>query len=101
MTKNFRVSNLSRGYSLKMKQAERAVTECVATWVEYGVSIRDLTIAEAIAARNQQASLREPLAYAEIPGLHFEPSEAMLKAHLNGMALAWEAQVFASKACAA
>ena len=76
MTNNARVSNITRGYSLKHKQAVRAVDNCAAAWVVYGESIRDLTLAEAIAARNKQASEREPLAQAEIPGLVYEPNAA-------------------------
>lgn len=38
------------------------------------MTVRDLTLAEAIAARNHQASLREPLPFAELPGLLYEPA---------------------------
>ncbi len=112
MTNNFRVSNLSRGYSLKQKAAERAVAQCAAVWVEYGVSIRDLTLAESIAARaeqakmraqmnEEQARLREPLPYVEIHGLRYEPSAGGYKSHLEARRLVWEAHVFAAKACGA
>lgn len=40
--------------------------------MEVGVSVRDLSLAESIAVRNEQAKLREPLVYAEIPGLVFD-----------------------------
>lgn len=45
--------------------------ECACEWVEFGVSVRDLTLAESIKMRNEQSADREPLAYAEIPGLVF------------------------------
>lgn len=43
MSKTHRVLNLTRGHLLKFKQAETAVEVCSAVWVEYGVSIRDVT----------------------------------------------------------
>jgi len=54
---------------MKRRQAIRAIENCACAWVQYGVSIRDLTIAEAIAARNEQARTAEPLPLAELPGL--------------------------------
>ena len=57
---------------MKHRQAAQAVENCACEWVEFGVSLRDLTLAEAIAARNRQASLREPLPFAELPGLLYE-----------------------------
>lgn len=73
MTNNFRVLNLTRGFSMKHKQALRAIENCAAEWVEVGISIRDLSLAESVAKRNQQARAREPVAPAEIPGLIFRP----------------------------
>lgn len=69
MASHRRIVNLTRNYSMKFRSAEKAVYACACAWVEYGVSVRDLTLAESIAARNKQAAVREPLAYAEIPGL--------------------------------
>jgi hypothetical protein len=69
MTKSIRVFNVTRRCFMKQKQAARAVENCACAWLEYGVSLRDLTLAEAIAARNRQASLRDPLPFAELPGL--------------------------------
>ena len=34
--------------------------------------MRDMTLAESIAFRNEQAKIREPLEWAEIPGLKYE-----------------------------
>ena len=71
MAKSPRVVNVTRGLHWKFRRAEKAVFECACEWVEYGVSVRDLTLAESISKRNLQAANREPLAYAEIPGLVF------------------------------
>lgn len=99
MTNNARVSNITRGYSLKHKQAVRAVDNCAAAWVVYGESIRDLTLAEAIAARNKQASEREPLADAELPGIIYKPAK-QTPAAMHEMQIAWQANKFAYEATA-
>ena len=69
---------------------------CAATWAEEGVSIRNLTLAESIAARNEQARLREPLAYAEIHGLRFDPPETGIAATRREGKLLRDAHEFAS-----
>jgi hypothetical protein len=73
MTKSHRVRNITRQFTLKRNQALAAIENCAATWVEYGVSIRDLTLAESIAKRNEQAANREPLPLAELRNCVFEP----------------------------
>jgi hypothetical protein len=79
---NARIVNISRNFSLKHSQALKAVENCACAWVEFGVSIRDLSLAESIAARNTQAKEREPIAPAEIPGLIFQqPASANTSAH--------------------
>ena len=98
MTNNARVSNITRGYSLKHKQAVRAVDNCAAAWVVYGESIRDLTLAEAIAARNAQAKEREPLAQAEIPGITFKPPIGAQATHMIEVRRAFEANEFFTQA---
>ncbi len=75
MTNNTRVYNVTRGFTMKHKQALRAVEECAAAWVVEGVSVRDLTLYESIAARMQQVRRCEPLALAELPGLRFDAPE--------------------------
>lgn len=72
MSNNTRVFNLTRRFYMKHKQAARAVENCACAWVEFGVTLRDLTLAEAITARNHQASLRDPLPYAEIRGVVYQ-----------------------------
>lgn len=72
MAQDPRVLNITRGFRLKRSQAYRGIENCAWTWVEVGVSVRDLTLEESMKTRNEQAKLREPLVYAEIPGLIFE-----------------------------
>ncbi len=74
MCKPRRVRNVTTGYWLKPAQAQRAIEECAAAWVEEGVSMRSVTLAEAIALRNAQAARREPVAMAELPGVRYEPT---------------------------
>lgn len=71
---------------------------CAAMWLEEGVSIRNLTLAESIKARNEQARLREPLPYAEIHGLKFDPPVSGVAATRAEGKLMWEARQFAMKA---
>lgn len=72
MAQDPRIFNITRGFRLKRSQAYRAIENGACAWVEVGVSLRDLNLAESIAARNEQARLREPLEWAEIPGLVFD-----------------------------
>ena len=82
MSQSPRILNLSRKFHLKPSQAQRAIENCSAEWVEENMSIRDLTLAESIEKRNQQAKQREPLPQAEIPGLMYhQPASAALSAH--------------------
>jgi len=100
MTNRFPILNVSRGYYVRHKQAEKAITECAATWVEYGVSIRDLTLAESIGARNEQAKIREPLCYSELFGLRFETPIGAETTAKASSALVWEANKFAAEEAA-
>jgi len=85
MAKDSRVLNITRGFRLKHNQGLRAIEQCACAWVEFGVSIRDLTLAESIAKRNEQAANREPLANCEIPGLIFkQPTNAQSTAYARG-----------------
>jgi hypothetical protein len=91
MPQDPRVLNISRGFRLRLNQARKAVENCACVWVEYGVSVRDLTLAESIAARNEQAKHREPLPYAEIFGLRFDAPAGMAGASRQSRVLAYEA----------
>ena len=97
MTNNTRISH-DRGFTLKAKQALKAVANGSAMWIEYGVSIRQSTLEEKIAAINKQATEREPIADAEIAGLTFQPPARCAESARNEMRLAWEANKFFSEA---
>ena len=90
-----KIVNITRNLHWKFRRAEQAVFECACEWVEYGVSVRDLTLAESIQMRNVQAANREPLAYAEIPGLVFTgPTDYALirEAHKFAAEASWPPQ---------
>jgi hypothetical protein len=106
-----RVFNVSRNYSMKRPQALRAVEQCAATWVEFGVSIRDLSFAESVAARIKQA--QEPLGlvymiegkagkmiakpfFAELPSCVYMPAEQNQAMHRQGYELVRAANQFAT-----
>jgi hypothetical protein len=92
--KDPRVINLSRGFRLRFNQARKAVENCACAWVEVGVSVRDLTLAESISARVQQAKDREPLPYSEVHGLRFDPPAGTAGAEWQSRLLAYEASLF-------
>lgn len=94
MASNFRVVNLTSGFTFKRKHVDRAIDNCAVTWVEYGVSVRNLTIAESIQARNEQARLQEPLPYAEVHGLRFDPPASGITATRREGLLMWAAHDF-------
>jgi len=72
MNNNTRVFNETRRFWTKHKQAAQAVENCACAWIVFGASVRDLTLAESIAARNLQAASRDPLPSAELLGLWYE-----------------------------
>jgi hypothetical protein len=98
MPKDLRVLNISRGFRLRPNQARKAIQNCACTWVEIGVSVRDLTLSESIAARAQQAKDRAPLPYSEVPGLRFDPPYGTAGAEWQSRLLAYEASLFAATA---
>jgi hypothetical protein len=91
MTKDPRVLNVATGFRLKLNQARKAVDNCACAWVEYGVSVRPLSINEQRAALAGQAKHREPLPYAEIFGLRFDAPAGMAGASRQSRVLAYEA----------
>lgn len=95
MPADSRVFNITRGFRLRFNQARKAVENCACAWVEHGVSIRDLTLAESIAARAQQAKDREPLPYAELFSLRFEGPKGTEGATRESKRLVYEAVLFA------
>ncbi len=94
MTNNARVWNETRKFSLKHKQALRAIENCSMAWVQFGETVRDLSLAEAVIARHQQAAEREPLAYAELPGITFKPPIGAQASHMIEKQRAFEANEF-------
>jgi hypothetical protein len=61
-------------------------------WVVEGYSIRDLSLAETVKARSEQARLREPLEYAELPGLRFDHPGARHEGMMAGQAVRFAAE---------
>lgn len=94
MTQNARVFNVTRGYALKHKAALRGIENCAWAWVEFGVSVRDLTITEQIQSRNEQARVREPLALSELPGVVYEPTKNAIPSSFERMGLIRAANQF-------
>lgn len=68
-----RIYNVTRGYYLKPNRAIDGVQNCVYAWVKFGISVRDLTLAESIARRSKLAEQCQPLPWAELPDCLFRP----------------------------
>lgn len=52
--------NLTNGHRYKFNQARRLVEhQCALAWVQFGVSVRELTVDEMVKARSEQARTRE------------------------------------------
>lgn len=100
MTPALRVLNLSKNYFMSRKQAERGVENCAFAWAEYGKTVRALTLAESIAARNQQSAMRIPLPSPELPGIVFQPPATAPESSRQSMKIAYEAQRFVAEATA-
>jgi hypothetical protein len=95
MASHNRVLNVTRGYWIKYKHALRGIEQCAVTWVEEGISVRDLTLAESITARNaQEKLLADPLSFAELPGVIFRPPISAIASHQASQDLAEEARKF-------
>lgn len=96
MTNSHRVRH-QRGFTLKRSQALKAIEDGTLAWCEDG-TVRDLTLAESIAKRNEQAKQREPLPMCEIPGLSFEPTLAGQAMSRAGVLLIMRANSFCGMA---
>jgi hypothetical protein len=94
MASNQRIFN-RLGAGLSSAASHRAVEHCVSAWVEFGVSIRDLSLAESIAKRSEQATMREPLEWAECPGLIYRADERNQAQTRQGYELVKAANQFA------
>ena len=93
-----RIVNLTNGHRYKFNQAKRLVEDqCACAWVQYGVSVRELTVDEMVKARSEQARLREPLPYKEIHGLRYEPSARGVEASRREGLLVFQAHQFVAE----
>ncbi len=97
MAKVRRVLNVTNGFWFKPGLVDLAIEQCAVAWVDRGVSVRNVTEDEAVVLRNQQAQQRMRLAYAELPGLVYEPAIGGAEAYRNERLLAVEANNFASQ----
>ena len=96
-----RIVNLTNGHRYKFNQAKRLVEDqCACAWVQYGVSVRELTVDEMVKARSDQIRLREPLPYKEIHGLRYEPSARGVEASRREGLLVFQAHQFVAKQAA-
>lgn len=93
MDTHAKVFNISSNMRIKRSQALRRIEQCISTWVD-GFSIRDLSLAERVQYRSEQARLATPLAFAEIPGLKFEPPAYAQESTRREYQLAAEANKF-------
>lgn len=103
MSKSPRILNLTKNCFLKRSQVERGIEACAIAWVEYGKTVRSLSLAESIAARNvqakdMQAKDRKPIASSELPGIVFKPPIGAQAAYVMERRLAFEANKFATEA---
>lgn len=95
MASHARVFNVTRRYHIKYKHALRGIENCSVEWVEEGMTVRDLTLAESIAKRNaQQRLIAEPLSFAELPGVIFRPPANAMGSHQASQELAEMARKF-------
>ena len=82
---------------MKFGQVQKRMAEnCCFVWVKYGETFRDATIAEAADMRKEQAKLAEPLPFAEIPGLIYQPSASNLAGTRSRYPLIRQAHEFAA-----
>lgn len=95
-----RIFNVDRQHNISLKYALRGIENCAFAWVEQGVSVRNLTPFEQRTALSEQARLREPLEYAELPGIIFRPPIGAEKTNIASGVLVWEAHRFARESAA-
>lgn len=104
MASSGRVFNETRGYYMKRSKAQEAIDNGACDWVIVGVSVRALTLAESVEARNKQpkADTHSPLPFAEWPGLVFRPSDrtqATHRAELRMMQIANQSYICECSRC--
>ena len=99
MASSARVCNIANGFPMKLSKIRRRVEQCLSTFVDDNGDTkreteyyRDLSLAETVRARSEQARLREPLEYAELPGLRFDHPAARVEAMVAAMATRFAAE---------
>jgi hypothetical protein len=95
-----RIVNLTNGHRLKYSQALRLIDQCVIRWKVVGVSVENLSLADTVKARSEQARLREPMEYAEIHGLRFDPPASGVEATRRERPLIFAAHEFLRRVAA-
>jgi hypothetical protein len=100
------VMHVQRGFRMSKSYAEQVMRDhCTITWVsKEDLTIRDTTLEERLAMREEQTKLeklQEPLEFAEIHGLRFEPPVSGISATRREGQLLWAAHDFLKNACVA
>ena len=93
MDTHAKVFNISSNMRIKRSKALRRIEQCISTWVD-SFTIRDLSLAERVHARSEKARLEEALAFAELPGLRFQPPAYAQESTRREYVLAAEANKF-------
>ncbi|WP_348269734.1 hypothetical protein P8936_16425 [Edaphobacter paludis] len=101
-----RVLHVQRGFRMSKVYAEQVMRDhCTITWLNRDeLTVRDTTDEERIALRaeqEQRTRLLEPLAFAEIHGIKFEPPASGLAASKRSGKLLWAAHEFVMSSVAA
>lgn len=98
------VVHTQRGFRMSKNYAEQVMRDhCSITWVIKGETIRDTTDEERLELRAKQTKaekLLEPMGYAEIPGLRYEPPTSGIAATRRENSLLWAAHEFMRTATA-
>lgn len=94
MASHNRIFNTTKRCWWKPRHVEQALDACAVEWVEPGLSVRDLTLQESTIARNTRARLAEPMPYAELHHLSFDPAESGVVAHRMERRLVAEARTY-------
>jgi len=92
------VFNATTRCHVKLSQAKKWIADGSYAWVVQFKTIRSLSLQERVAKRSEIARLQEPLAFAEIPGLIFQPPIQSQATHRTGIHLVRAANQFASSA---
>ena len=72
MPKAPRIFNTTRKFHMSLTRALRGMENGAWTWEVEGETVRNLTPLESWSFNKEQATMREPLPYSEIPGLKYQ-----------------------------